>query len=169
MAIDYATNLPGRVNVVDFSVVIGTVSMSADFQKITIPFTGSANPAKTSSVNIVTYQYSLDDGTTWSNMTLDIGSSDTANLTFDVDGEDYELVWNVKTDLGTQVYNNSIKIKIQAQATFGTDSITATRMKYIYFPRVVTDEAATSESPFPLDYSGVPGNDLLKYAPRQAS
>lgn len=170
MAIDYSTNLAGRVNVVDFAIAFGTATQSTDFQKITIPFTGSANPARTSSVNLTLYQYSLDDGTTWSNMTIDSGSSDTSNLTFDVNGESFELVWLAKTDLGTRIYNRNIKIRFRAQSIFGTDTINTTKTRYIYFPRTVTNQAEeTDSSPFPADYSGTQGNKLLKNAPRQTS
>lgn len=170
MPIDYSTNFSGRVNVVDFSVVLGTATLSTDFQKVTIPFTGSANPARTSSVDIETYQYSLDSGTTWYTMTLDSTTSDTSNLTFDVNGENYQLVWKAKTDIGTSVYNNNIKIQIKATATFGSDTITLTKLGYIYFARSVTNQAADADrSPFPEDYSGKQGNTLLENAPRQQS
>lgn len=168
MPIDFSTDLSGSVNAVDFAISIGHSSLSSDFQKITIPYTGNANPAQTSSVNIVLSQYSTDSGTTWNDMTLVSADSDTSNLTFDVDGESYNLVWQAKTDLGTQIYNNSIKIRIRAQATFGSDTVITTKMAFLYFPRSVSNQAQVgSTAPFPDDYSGTPGEKLLVNAPRQ--
>lgn len=169
MPIDYSTDLSGRINTLDFAMVIGSAALSADFQKVTIPYTGSANPARTSSVDIVSTEYSLDDGVTWADMTLDSGSSDTTNLTFDADGESYNIVWMAKADIGTQVYNNNIKIRFRAQDAFGADTVVATKMRYLFFPRTVSNQVAATSSPFPNDYAGIPGMDLLKNAPRQQS
>lgn len=168
MPIDFSTNLVGRVNVIDFSISIGISSLSADFQKVIIPFTGTANPAQTSSVNIVSYEYSIDNGSTWNSMTLDSAESDTDNLTFDTDGEEYSLTWQAKTDIGTQIYNNSIQIRLNAQATFGSDTVTVVKMTLVSFPRSVSNQAKVgSSSPFPEDYSGILGEKLLTNAPRQ--
>jgi hypothetical protein len=101
-------------------------------------------------------------------MTLVSADSDTSNLTFDTDGEDYELVWQAKTDIGTNIYNNNILIRIIAQAAFSGDTITTTKQAILYFSRVVTNQAQVgSSAPFPDDYSGTPGNKLLENAPRQ--
>lgn len=168
MAIDYSTNLPGRVNIVDFSITFGNPTQSSDFLKVTIPFTGKANPAKTSSVDLTSYEYSLDDGSTWSTMTAASGS-DTSNLTFNVAGTDHSFIWQAKNDIGTRLYNNYIKIRFIATATFSGDSVTTTSTRYIYITRSVSDQGAATDSPFPEDYSGIQGRDLLKNAPRQQS
>lgn len=167
MPIDYATNLTARLNALDFAVAIGTTTLSSDFQTVTVAFEGSANPAITSGVDITGYEYSMDSGETWSTMTIDSGSSDTANLTFDTDGESYSILWNAKTDLGSEIYNNSIRIRLTAQATFGTDVVSVTGTKYITFTRVSTNLIETSDSPFPDSYQGTPGDKLLENAPRQ--
>lgn len=168
MPIDFSTNLSGRVNVVDFAIAIGHESLSSDFQKVTIPFTGTANPARTNSVDVISAQYSLNSGDTWADMTLVSADSDTSNLTFDVDGEEYNLVWQAKTDIGTNIYNNNILIRIRAQAAFSGDIIVATKQAILYFSRSVTNQAQIGTSaPFPEDYSGTPGTKLLENAPRQ--
>lgn len=168
MPIDYGTEFTGRMNAVDFDIDIAAPALSTDFSQVTIPFTGSANPAQTSSVDLTSYQYSMDSGETWSAMTAGTGS-DISNLTFEVAGTEHEFIWEAKQDLGTQIYNNNILIRLVGEATFNGDTVSVIGTRYVYFARVVTNEAEEESSPFPEDYSGTPGYLLLEDAPRQTS
>ena len=159
--VDYK-DIPADVNVVDFKISkISDPVMSDNFNNTILVFTGVANPENIN-VSLISYQYSLNNGATWLNMTAAAGSELTG-LIFSPAGEDHNFVWAIKGDIGSSIYNIPIKIRFRAQATFGLDTVftmykqrTITIIKNVIIPE-------TNVLPiFPADYSGVLGSSLIK-------
>lgn len=92
--------------------------------------------------DLTTYEYSLD-GVTWETMTAG---------------------WEIREDLGDQIYNKEMFIRLQATS----DTIETTIKSYrLYFSKQVLNLSGISDTPlFPEDYSGISGTDLLKRAPK---
>ena len=152
MSLNYL-NIPLDINVIDFKISnIAEPVLSSDFTKVTLVFTGVANP-ENSDVSLITYQYSLDNGVTWFNMTT---SSDLEDLDFTPVGLPYNFVWAIKEDIGNSIYNIPIKIRFEAQATFGSDILqTAYKLKTITIVKTVIIPEANVPPIFPADYTGV--------------
>jgi len=156
-------NFDGEISVTDFSISFGSAAVSSDHQKVVINFTGYASPELTN-VALDSYEYSLDNGTTWENMTPSSGTVLTS-LTFSEAGTAHTFEWEAKTDEGTAFYNTTIRVRINA--TSGSEETGLTSASY-YFERETTDtSAATRQSPFPDSYSGKSGTELIEgLAPR---
>jgi len=143
-------------------IVIGSPIVSADFQNLTIPYVGTANPSL-SDVEITDYEYSLDGGVTYTTMAL--SGSVTTGLTFGTSGTAHTLIWTARSDLGVQFYNTPLVIRlIGYSATQSLSTLPA--LKSFEVPRVVTQPNLTNNSPFSSDYKGTFGSDLLRYAPK---
>lgn len=156
-------NLGGDLNVIDFKISkIDEPILSADFKQITLAFTGIANPENTD-VELVAYEYSTDNGITWSTMTTE---SSLTGLTFSTTGTVNNLVWDIKEDLST-IYNVTIKIRFRAQATFDSKVIlTDYKVRSIYLSKIIVQNSPVKESVFPPEYSGTPGSSLMKNRPK---
>jgi len=159
-------NIASYLNVVDFNISsISTPVLSTDFTKATLTYVGIANPTNTS-VNLTAYQYSLDGGVTWSNMTACAGSNITG-LTFSPTGNSYSFIWSIRNNVGSNIYNRSIQIRFDATATFGPDIIiTNYKQNTVYLPKVVSILNIPVVPVFSPSYAGVVGSSLLKNAPK---
>lgn len=157
-------DLAGDLNVIDFKInIIGEPVLSVDFNQVALDVTGVANPENTA-VDLVAYEYSLDNGVTWVAMTSD---SVITGLTYSPTGTANSFVWNIKEDLGNAIYNTAIKIRFRAQATFGaTTVLTDYKVRSIYLSKETVQTELRPESIFPTDYSGTFGSDMLKNAPK---
>lgn len=154
-------NLPSSLSVVTFKIVVGTPTLSSDFQSINIPYVGTANPAR-SSVSLSTYEYSLDGGTTWDTMTASSATS-VSGLSFGTSGTSLNFEWEARADIGGSIYNTAIMFRFIATEG-GVSTLPAT--KSVSFTRQTVDQAAENESPFPESYKGTPGYRLMSQAPR---
>lgn len=154
-------NLPSSLSVVTFKIVVGTPTLSSDFQSINIPYTGTANPAR-SGVSLSSYEYSLDGGTTWDTMTAS-STTDTSGLTFGTGGTSLNFEWEARADIGGSIYNTAIMIRFIATQG-GVSTLAAT--KSVIFNRTTVNQATEDESPFPSSYKGTPGYLLMNQAPR---
>jgi hypothetical protein len=152
-------NLRGDILVRDFRITYGVPSLNANKTQVDLPYKGWANPILT--VNITAYEYSMDNGTTWSSMTT---SSGITGLPFTTAGASFLFTWDAATDEGMNRYNNFIRVRLQA-----TSGAHVTDYAYytLYFERIQTNLAAIGANiPFPADYSGIPPSDLMKNAPK---
>lgn len=157
-------DLAGDLNVIDFKInSIGEPVLSIDFNQVTMAVTGIANPENTA-VDLVAYDYSLDNGITWEAMSTD---SVITGLTFSPTGTANSFVWNIKADLGNAIYNTAIKLRFMAQAIFNTETVlTDYKIRSIYLSKETVETVLRPESIFPTDYSGTFGSDMLKNAPK---
>lgn len=157
-------DLAGDIAVYDYRITYGVPSLSTDKQSVIIPYNGIADPALTSA--LVVYKYSLDNGTSWSDMTPS-STTQLTGLSFTASGTSLSFEWESKADIGVSMYNTTIRIKLQAQS----GSLTTAEATYnLYFERTSTNLAQQADSaPFPDDYSGIPGNELLVNAPKLGS
>lgn len=153
-------DVDGTISVTDFSILPGTAALSSDKQSIVISYTGYSYPERTD-VAISTYEYSLDNGTTWSSMTT---SSTITGLTFSEDGTAHTFEWEAKADEGMDFYNTNIRVRFNA--TSGSDETGLTYTSYIFEREVTNLSTAAEDSPFPDSYGGLSGSDLLKMAPK---
>lgn len=151
-------DLAGDVYIRDFRILFGVPALSTDKHKVEIPFTGLANPALTA--NLTTYEYTLDGGLTWNTMS---SSSTISRLSFTEIGAPFTFIWDSYTDISSDMYNNTIRVRLGA--TSGS-FVTATPMYILYFEKISTDTRLSRTPPFPNDYRGIPGTDLMKNAPR---
>lgn len=158
MATTDLKNLSGLVYIRDFRILFGVPALSTDKHQVTIPFTGLANPALTA--DLTTYEYTLDGGLTWNTMS---SSSTIYHLAFTPSGASFTFTWNSYTQIGADMYNNTIRVRLGA--TSGA-FVTATPMYILYFEKISTDTRLSRTPPFPADYRGIPGTDLMKNAPR---
>jgi len=150
----------GTLDIHDFRMVVSGVTLNDDSSIATIAYKGIASPSATCS--LATYQYSADNGTTWTTMTT---SSATTGLSFVASpGYSGTLLWQVKTDLGTLRYNTTLRIRFRAN----DGSLTTNYAMYSFtIVRIQTDLSATRNRPaFPNDYAGIAGGDLMKNAPK---
>lgn len=154
-------NLTTSLSAVAFKIAIGTPTLSSDFQSINIPYTGTADPAR-SGVSLSSYEYSLDGGTTWDTMTAS-STTDVAGLTFGTGGTSLNFEWEARADIGGSIYNTAIMIRLIGTQG-GISTLAAT--KSVIFSRSTVDQAADDESPFPASYKGTPGYLLMNQAPR---
>jgi hypothetical protein len=153
----------GDIKVYNFRITYGVPSLTSNKQGILIPYNGIAEPALTA--NITSYDYSMDNGSTWTAMTPSGGTSLTG-LSFTPSGASLNFTWLSKSQIGLSMYNNQIRIRLRA--TSGA-LLTAYAMYTLYFERTAVNlRAQQTGSPFPSDYSGVPGSDLLENAPKVA-
>jgi len=154
-------NLPADIQTYDFKVVFGVPSLSSDKQKVEIPYTGIADAALTA--DIVVYDYSTDNGSTWEQMTPSSGTTLTG-LSFTASGSSFQFDWEAKADLGLSLYNQTLRIRLQAESGGILSNL---GLYQVYFERSVSDPSLDQENvPFPEDYKGVPGEQLLTNAPR---
>jgi hypothetical protein len=139
---------------------VGTVNLNSTRTKLPISILCKANPALTA--NITTYQYSLD-GSTWYTMTY---GEDTVieNVSFTTSGTMSPFNWNIKEDLGNDIYNKNIYIRLQA-ASGGMVSNTLSTSFY-FAKEVVNSEIVREKTSLPKDYVGVSGSSLLESAPK---
>lgn len=150
-------DLEGTISVIDFRIVIGSAVMSADKQKLVISYTGYAYPEKLD-VTLETYDYSLDNGVTWEQMTT---ASAVTSLSFTEDGTVHTLEWQAKADEGTNFYNKTLRIRMNGVSDPDETGLT---YKSYYLSRPVenlADQAAT-QSTFPDSYAGTSGYKLLQ-------
>jgi len=154
-----------NINVIDFKISkIDNPVLSTDFTELTLVYTGIANPVSTANVTLIDYEYSLDNGITWDTMTTE---SVITGLTFNVAGEDYNFVWKIKDDLVSSIYNIPIVIRFRAQAIFDSDIVLTTyKTKTINILKAITTPEPVGNPIFPDEYTGVPGSDILKNAPK---
>lgn len=155
-------DLLATLDCITFKIVIGSPIVSADFQNLTIPYVGTANPAL-SDVEITDYEYSLDGGATYTTMTL--SGSVITGLTFSTSGTAHTLLWTARADLGVQFYNTPLVIRLIGYSAT-QDLSTLPALKSFEVPRVVSQSNLTNNSPFPPDYKGTFGPDLLKNTPK---
>ena len=154
-------DIQGDITAYDFRAPIQVPTLSTDKQQVLIPYLGIASPILTA--NLTSYQYSMDNGVTWSTMTPS-GDSVLTSLSFTVSGTSLLIKWEFKEDIGTTLYNNFVRIRIRA-----TSGIILSNygMYTLNFERTVTNVAQANENvPFPQDYAGIPGTDLLVNAPK---
>jgi len=156
-------NLDGEISVTDFSISFGSAAVSADHQKVVINYTGYASP-ELIDVVLDSYEYSLDNDTTWETMTPSAGT-DLTSLIFSEAGTAQTFEWEAKTDEGTSFYNTNLRVRINA--TSGSEETGVTSTSY-YFVRLTTNTSvAGQQSPFPESYSGKSGTELIEgLAPR---
>lgn len=153
-------DLQAAIGVYRFQIMIGTPSFDVTHTNLVIPYTTYGNPALVG--NLTIYEYSLD-GVVWTAMTAEAGTV-TTNLTFSPTGEAQTFTWRLKADIGQNIYNKSIVIRLQA--TSGAVN-TALAVYNAYFSKtVVNEELAQSTYKLPEDYSGISGSDLLEKAPK---
>jgi hypothetical protein len=147
-------NLSGDITVYGLSISLGQPAVSSNKQYIEIPYKGVTDPSS-NTVVMSKYQYSLDNGATYSDMTP-VSASDTSNLSFSDSGSLLTFRWDAKKDLGADLYNKSIKIVLQA-TEFGLTSTEVSRS--FYFQRNLTNVAAErAKKPFPDSYDGISGS-----------
>jgi hypothetical protein len=158
-------DLSALLDCIAFKIVIGSPTLSADFQNISIPFIGTANPSL-SDVEITDYEYSTDGGVSYTTMTLT--GSTTTGLTFGTTGTAHTITWAARTDLGALVYNTPLVIRLIGYSTTqGLSTLSAT--KSFEVTREIEQPSSTSVSSFPSDYKGTFGPDLLKNTPRSVT
>ena len=155
--------LPADIYVKSLNIAFGSIVISSDHQNVEINYTGTGDPS-TMAVFLLKYQYSTDNGSTWTTMSATV-DTDLTGLTFTPTGNALIFKWKAKEALGSDLYNNLILLKMQAQN--GTD-VTAEILRSVAFEREQSEQqtARNSSSPFPDDYSGVGVSDLLKNAPK---
>jgi hypothetical protein len=142
-------------------VLFGIPTLSADKLKVTIPFTGKANPILTADLSV--YEYSLTNGATWIEMTAGSGS-DLTSLDFTGSGASFTFVWEADSDIGPRLYNNYIRLRLKAESGLYE---TAVATYILYLEKVIINPTATAQAvPFPQDYRGIPGSSLLENAPK---
>jgi hypothetical protein len=148
----------GEISVTDFFIIFGAATISADKQKVVISYKGYASPAL-SDVVLSAYQYSIDNGSTWSAMTASAGT-ELSDLAFGLTGTSHTFEWEAKTDVDTAFYNISLRVRFNA--TSGVTSTGLTSGNF-YFPRVTTNSTPVqTQLAFPASYAGQSGADLLK-------
>lgn len=152
-------NLVGDILINNFKIVLGTFSFNETHTVLITPYTGTANPIATA--DLTTYEYSLD-GITWAAMTAEAGT-DITDLAFTTSGASFVFNWEIKSDLGDNIYNKEIFIRFQA--TSGT--MVTTMLSYrAYFSKIVSNAADQAGYQLPEDYQGISGSDLLEKAPK---
>lgn len=151
-------NFTGAVTVYGLSVRIGSPSISSNKQCIEVPYIGVSDP-DSATVSMVKYQYSLDNGVTYLDMTP-VSSADTTNISFSSSGTNLKFNWDAKKDIGSNLYNTNIRVVLQA-SEFGLNSSEATRS--FVFPRSSTNiEEEKARKAFPDTYEGISGGDYVK-------
>ena len=156
---DNILDLPGDISVHKFQIAIGTAPLSGNH--VTISYTGTANPVLTA--DLTSYEYSLN-GSTWETMTPQVGTV-TTGLSFTTSGASFTFVWMIKTDMGDNIYNRGIQIRLQATSS---DMTTTMMSKSLLFEKLVMNmgDAGSNRPKLPDDYSGISGGDLLANAPK---
>jgi hypothetical protein len=153
-------DLNTTINAFNLQIFFGEYSFNATHTLLNLPFIGKANPASTA--NITTYEYTLD-GTNWETMTPSSGS-DISSLAFTPTGASFTFIWAIKADIGDDIYNKDIYIRLQATSGSVT---TILKTSYLYFEKTVSNVSIqTSTGALPDDYDGLPGNLLLEKAPK---
>jgi hypothetical protein len=138
----------------------GSISFSENHRNLVIPYIGTANPALTA--DLTTYEYSLD-GSIWETMTPTLGTV-TTGLAFISGGGSFTFTWTIKDDIGTNIYNKEILIRLQATSSGMTTTMIN---RSLYFSKEVSSSDARKNKPkLPDDYSGISGSDLLVRAPK---
>lgn len=153
-------DLNTSITAYNFQLFSGEYSFNATHTLLNLPFVGKSSPASTA--NLTTYEYTLD-GITWAAMTPSSGS-DISSLAFTPTGASFTFIWAIRTDLGEEIYNKDIYVRMQATSGSVT---TIMRSSYLYFSKVTTNVATQqSTGELPDDYSGIPGSALLEKAPK---
>ena len=154
-------DLAGGISAVDFRIAFGAAQLSTDKQNVDIPFIGVGNPARNADLSM--YDYSVDSGATWLPMTVVAGTPLTG-LAFSTAGTSHTFVWAARIDVGSDLFNNNIKVRLQAD---GGVVLTDIAIFNLYFARSQQNISLQDQgSQFPDDYSGVPGDTLLANAPK---
>ena len=158
-------DLPCSLSTYELKIILGApyLDPTSSFRDLVIPYTGIANPSD-SNVSLSRYWYSLDNGSTWEVMTPTAETS-TTGLSFTPSGIASQFKWHIKDDIGSSIYNISIKIAFKASGALG-DSLEASR--FVLLSRTVVDQSDQGDElvRFPVDYTGIAGRDLLRNAPR---
>jgi hypothetical protein len=168
-------NLGANFDAVDFNMPnIIAPTLTSNFTQAAFSYIGIAGygvPGTSgvtgiSGVVLTDYDYSIDNGTTWNQMST---TSGVTGLYFAPapNGNSIPFVWNIREDL-SQIYNFTIKIRLAAQGTFGSDVPISTGylITYMYFPKTVTVSSPIATSVLPPEYAGVAGYTLLQNAPK---
>lgn len=155
-------NITGAVEIRDFEITFGTIELVSNKSQMSFTYYGYAYPEYTNA-SLTTYDYSTDNGTTWSQMTPS-DDTDLTGLSFTETGEELTFKWEVKTDLGTSFYNTTVRIRMQALSGSTYSDLSSTS---VLFSRSVSNLSSQNQAnPFPNDYSGVDGTELMKNAPK---
>ncbi|MBD3261250.1 MAG: hypothetical protein GF334_06130 [Candidatus Altiarchaeales archaeon] len=155
-------NITGSVEIRDFEITFGAIELVSNKSQMKFTYTGYAYPEYTNA-SLTVYDYSTDNGTTWSQMTAS-SDTDLAGLSFTEDGTTLTFKWEVKTDLGTSFYNKTLRIRMRALSGSTYSDLSTTS---VLFSRSVSNVSTQNQAvPFPSDYSGVDGSELMKNAPK---
>jgi hypothetical protein len=162
MAINHK-DLDGFIEVTDFALIFSTAALSADKQKVVINYVGYGYP-ELSNVEIDTYEYSLDNGSTWTAMTPS-GSTQLTSLAFSEAGTAHTFEWMAKEDEGMDFYNTNLRVRFNAIS--GVDSTGLIYTSYVFERGVTNLSQQTVQSPFPDSYAGESGWEITQaLAPR---
>ena len=154
------TDLAGDISVRDFRMLVLTPALSSDRKQIVIPLSCIANPIVSGDITV--YEYSIDNGSSWETMTT---SSTLTGLAFTAAGTTNSIAWEAKTDIAASIYNTYIRVRFKATSGLYT---TAYATYIIYFAKQTINAQLSQGSPFPADYKGTPGTELLRNAPRSS-
>jgi hypothetical protein len=153
-------DIQGTISIYRFQIAFGAHTFSANHQQLIVPYTAYGNT--TLVADLTTYEYSLD-GISWSTMTAAVGTVVT-DLDFTPTGEVQTFTWEIKEDIGNNIYNKGVYIRFQATSD---DLLTVMTSRSFYFPKIVSNEVnARNANKLPDDYAGIIGSDLLKNAPK---
>lgn len=154
------SNVAATIGISQFVLTYGIPALSGLNRELTIPYTGTANPALTAA--LTTYEYSLD-GVIWLPMTPS-SSTVVTGLSFTPTGAALSFIWMMKDDIGDNIYNKEIYSRLQATSGVMTTTI---KSYTLYFPKIQMDASIINEKPpLPEDYRGIQGSDLLENAPK---
>jgi len=163
MAINHK-DIDGLIEVTDFSIMFGAASVSSDKQKVVINYTGYAFP-ELANVALDTYEYSLDNGSTWSAMTPS-GATQLTSLSFTEAGAAHTFEWMAKDDEGMAFYNKTLRVRINAVSGLDETGLTYASYYLEHATENLADQA-DKQSSFPDSYAGMSGNELMRQlAPR---
>ena len=147
-------NLQGDVTVYALSVKLGMPAISSNKQYIDIPYVGVSSP-DSSTIAMIKYQYSLDGGATYADMTP-VSNASISNLNFTEAGTDLTFEWDAKKDIGNDLYNRTLTIVLQAEG-FDLTSSEVSR-SFIFNKTTINAETERAKKPFPDTYQGIDGN-----------
>jgi len=156
MAVNHR-DFDGDIAVIDFAIVFGAAALSSDKQKVVISYTGYAYP-ELANVELDTYEYSLDNGSTWTAMTPS-GSTQLTGLAFTEAGTAHTFEWMAKDDEGMAFYNVTFRVRMNGVS--GADETGLTYGSF-YLERNVIDYTAEDamQLSFPDSYPGMSGYEL---------
>jgi hypothetical protein len=154
-------NILVGIEIHKFQITQGIYSLTDSNRNVSIRYTGVGDPISTADLSI--YQYSSDSGISWQTMSVADGTIIT-NLSFTPTGNELIFTWRIKDDIGENIYNKDILVRIQATSESLSTILTPFSL---YFSKIVVNAAdANKKPPLPNDYEGIPGWDLLSNAPK---